>query len=83
MSDRDESAVEVPNSTLAKLKFSITNLWDEYGNTGSLVGDLFIQLLTAASGITIYLLFDGYVGFAGVVLAILPLLAILKWVVGL
>jgi len=74
---------DIPNGTLAKLRYSITNLWDEYGNEESIPVALFINLLFTAVGVGIYLWFDGLVAFAGAVWAILHVLAILKWVVGL
>jgi len=79
----DESAVEVPNSTLAKLRYAITNLWDRFGQQEQIGIALAANLLFTVFGILLYIGTDGLLAFIGAVWAILHVLAILKWAVGL
>jgi len=79
----DESAVEVPNSTLAKLRYSITNLWEDYGRQEQIGIAFAVNVGLTIIGTAIYATADGWIAFAGAVWAILHVLAIIKWVVGL
>lgn len=65
------------------LRLSITNLWDMFGNTESILIGLLINLSLAATGVAIALLFDGVVAFLGGVWAILNVIGVVKWVFGL
>jgi hypothetical protein len=74
---------DIPNSTLAKLRYAITNLWDRFGQQDRIGIALAVNLLFTVCGILVYSWGSGLVAFAGAVWAILHVLAILKWVVGL
>jgi len=74
---------DIPNSTLAKLRYAITNLWDRFGQQDRIGIALAVNMLFTVCGILVYSWADGLIAFAGAVWAILHVLAILKWVVGL
>jgi diacylglycerol kinase len=83
MSDRDESAVEVPNGMLAKFRYSITNLWDRFGQQDQIGIALAVNMLLTVFGILVYIWTDGILAFIGAVWGVLHVLAIIKWVAGL
>jgi hypothetical protein len=74
---------DTPNGTLAKLRYAITNLWNDYGQADSIPVALIINILLTAVGVGIVVWFDGLIELAGASWATLHVLAILKWAVGL
>jgi len=79
----DSDYSDVPTGKVAQLRYSITNLWDDLGSADDPKVGLFVSVLLALVGVFIYVNFSGWVGFAGVVWAILNLLGPIKWVLGL
>jgi len=82
MSDEDEE-YDMPTGRVAQLQYSISNLIEDFGQTDSIGLGLVINLFMVAMGIVIWAAFSGLVAFAGAVFAILHILAIVKWVLGL
>lgn len=79
----DDTDFTVPDSRIDRIKYSITNLWDEFGTTDSPLFGAVWNVSMALVGFIVMVYTDGLVALAGVSWAILHLLAIFKWVVGL
>lgn len=65
--------------SLYHLRESITNLWEEFGQTESALLGLAINTSLTLVGVAVYLTTDGLLAFAGAVWAILHILAIARW----
>jgi len=68
----------IPDGKLNKLTYSITNLWEDFGRTDSLLLGTVVNVALGALGLAVYIAADGLVAFAGAVWAILCGLAILR-----
>ena len=79
----DDSEFHVPEGKWNQLKYSIGNLLEEWANTDNPILGLVINLGMAAIGVVVWYFTSGIVAFAGGVWAILSILAIVKWVLGL
>lgn len=79
MSDQNKLAEKLPHN----LRVSITNLWDQLGQSQNILIGLLVNLSLAMTGVAIYLLTSGLVAYAGAVWAIINLIGIVKWVFGL
>lgn len=66
--------------SLSDLTLSISNLWEEFGQTDSPLIGLLVNGGLAATGVAIALAADGWVTYLGVVWAIINLSGIIKWV---
>jgi hypothetical protein len=81
--ETEDVDVDTPSLTsVAGLRYSIQNLWSDFGNTDSVSLGLVINLGLAAIGVLIYAFGSGWVAFVGAVWAILNVLGIVKWVFG-
>jgi hypothetical protein len=72
-----------PDSSLGKLKFAITNLWDRFGQQDQIGVALAINMLFTVFGILVYIWAEGWIAFIGAVWAILHVIAVVKWFIGL
>jgi len=68
-------------SKIGGLVYSITNLWDDFGSTDRPLLGLVINLGVAAIGVVVYLSTSGLVAYAGAFIAILSVLAVIRWMV--
>lgn len=68
---------------LASIRYSIGNLWDEFGSTDAPLLGLVVNLGLAAIGVLVYSQASGAVAFVGAAWAILNVLGVVKWVFGL
>jgi len=82
MSDEDEE-YDMPTGRVAQLQYSISNLIEDFGQTDSIGLGLVINLVMVGLGIVVWAAFSGLVAFVGAVFAIVHILAIVKWVLGL
>jgi len=83
MTDDENPYADRPDGKLNQLQYSISNLWDEFGNVDSVGVGLVVNLGLALIGVVIYWQTTGLVAVAGAIWAILNLLGIIKWVLGL
>lgn len=79
----EEELEDTMPTGLDQLQYVIGNLWDEFGSTESPLLGLTINLGLTAIGVLVYSQTTGVVAFLGAVWAILHVLAIGKWVIGL
>lgn len=79
----DHSMLDRWKYELSNLRASITNLWDDFGGTTAPLLGLVVNLGLAAIGLVIYWQTSGLIAYAGGTWAILHILAIVKWVIGL
>lgn len=82
MSDENDKW-DIPTGRFAQLQLSISNLWDEFGQTESIGLALVINLGLAALGMIGYVALSGIPSYIAGVWAVLNLLGIVKWVLGL
>lgn len=68
----------IPDGKLNKLTYSIGNLWEDFGQSDSLLLATAVNVALGALGLAVYLVADGIVAFAGAVWAILHALAIVR-----
>lgn len=80
--DLDDEAGRPSVTSWGGLRYSVQNLWSDFGNTDSVGLGLVINLGLAAVGVLIYAFGSGWVAFVGAVWAILNVLGIVKWVFG-
>jgi len=83
MSDDESDFAEMPSGKVARLKYSINNLWEDFGNVDSIGLGIVINLGLAAIGVIGYVWLSGLVAYVALVWAILNVLPILQWVLGL
>jgi hypothetical protein len=73
----------MPSGKVARLKYSINNLWDEWGNVDSIGLGIVINLGLAAIGVLGYVWLSGILAYVAAVWAILNVLPVLQWVLRL
>lgn len=78
-----DDELDLDNQGLSDLKFSIQTLWERFGNVDSMVVGTIINLLLASLGILVFVATTGWLSYLGVVWAIMNLLPIVQWVLGL
>jgi hypothetical protein len=83
MTEEESDYADVPSGKLNQLKFSISNLWDEFGKTDSLGFAFVVNTGMILVGLVVFLAFDGLVSYAGAVWAISNSYPIIQWVFGL
>lgn len=83
MTEDSDTDFHVPKGKMNQLKYSITNLWDEFGRADSPLIGFLVNGLMIALGIGVYVALSGLAAYVGAVFAILNGLAILKWVLKL
>lgn len=83
MTEDESDYADVPSGKLTQLKFSISNLWDEYGHTDTLGYAFAVNLSMASLGMVVFLVLDGWLSYAGAVWAIFNSYPIIQWVFGL
>lgn len=76
----DDSKLELPDGKLTRLKYSITNLWDDLGRTDSAAFGFLVNGGLALIGGVVALFTTGWIQFIAVAWAILNLIPIFKWV---
>jgi len=69
MSEESDYA-DMPTGRIARIKYSITNLWDSFGRTDSLGLGVVINLSMIALGIIVYMATSGLLSYVGAVWAI-------------
>lgn len=82
MTDPD-SDVDVPDGGFAQLKYSITNLWQSFGRTDSVLVAFMVNGMLALLGVLVFLTMDGIPSVLGAIWAILNTLPLVQWVLGL
>lgn len=85
MNSPDDDLDDAPSPTggLTSLKYSVGNLWDDFGSTSSPVFGLVINGGLAAIGVLVYLETTGVLAAIGLVWAILNALGVIQWVFAL
>lgn len=67
-------------SKLEQVRYSVSNLFDSFGEASVGVG-LLVSIGLAAPGLFVWLQFDGVVAIVGLLWAIINLLGPVKWVI--
>jgi hypothetical protein len=83
MTENESDYADAPDGKFNQLKYSVTNLWDEFGNTDSLGFAFVVNTAMILLGVVVFLTFDGLVSYAGAVWAIFNSYPIIQWVFGL
>jgi hypothetical protein len=83
MTQEESDYAGMPSGRIARIKYSISNLWDSFGRTDSVGLGVVINLGMVALGIIVYMATTGLLQYAGVVWAIFNAYPLLKWVFGL
>jgi len=85
MSDEDTQTPYdgMPGGKIAQLRYSISNLWDDFGQTDSLSLALIINTGMILLGLLVFLAFDGCASYVGGVWALFNAYPIVQWVFGL
>lgn len=68
----------IPDGKLNTLTYAIRNLWEDFGQSDSLLLATAVNVALGALGLAVYLVVDGVVAFVGAVWAILHALAIIR-----
>jgi len=82
MSEESDYA-DMPSGKVARIKYSISNLWDSFGRTDSVGLGVVINLSMIALGVVVYMSTSGIPSYAGAVWAIFNCYPFAKWVFGL
>lgn len=82
MSDDTNPYDGMPSGRLARLKYSISNLWDDFGHVDNLAVGVMINLALVLSGVAIAIGTDGWVSMLGVAWAVLNAYPLVQWVIG-
>lgn len=83
MTDNESDYSDIPDGKLNQLKFSISNLWDEYGHTDTLGLAFVINAGMILLGVLVFVLTTGWLSYAGAVWALFNSYPIIQWVFGL
>jgi len=70
MTENESDYSGMPTGRIARIKYSISNLWDSFGRTDSLGLGVIINLSMIALGIIVYVLSSGLLSYVGAVWAI-------------
>jgi hypothetical protein len=70
MAENESDYSGMPTGRIARIKYSIHNLWDSFGRTDSLGLGVVINLSMIALGIIVYVLSSGLLSYVGAVWAI-------------
>jgi len=79
--DSDYSGM--PSGRIARVKYSIGNLWDSFGRTDSIGLGVIINLSMIALGVIVFYTTSDLVSYAGAVWALFNSYPFVKWVFGL
>lgn len=79
----DSEQLEIPDSKRGRLRYSVGNLFENFGSTSSPMLGLVVNLGLAAIGLLVYWQTTGIVAFVAGVWAILNALGVVQWVMGL
>lgn len=82
MSD-EEPFADAPSSKTGRVKYAISNLWDDFGHVDNPYLGLVINCGLASLGLVLFVATSGLVSYLGVVWALLNLLPVFQWVLGL
>jgi len=82
MSD-DNDFSDIPTGKTARLRYSINNLWDQWGNVDNERLGLVINLGLASFGVLAWVAFSGLLAWAGVAWAVLNIVPVIQWVLRL
>jgi len=81
MADEQSDYSDMPSGRIAQLKYSVSNLWDEFGHTSSIGLGFVINSSMVALGILVFVLSSNqWASYAGVVWAIINGYPLLQWV---
>lgn len=83
MTENESDYADAPDGKLNQLKYSVTNLWDELGNTDTIGLGFIVNGSMILLGLVVFLATDGLVSYAGAVWAIFNSYPIIQWVFGL
>lgn len=83
MTDDDSDFADMPSGRRARLQYSISNLWDQFGNVDNVALGLTINIGLASLGLIAFVLGDGLVAWAGIAWAILNGYPLIQWALGL
>lgn len=72
---------DVPDTRTGQIRYSVTNLWDEFGHTEHLGLALVVNCGLAALGALVWWRTSGIVAFVGFVWMLINLLGVVKWVI--
>lgn len=75
-----DDEIEMPDGRLARLQYSITNLWDQFGNVDSIQLGIVINVGVGLLGLLLYALTDGWLAVAGIAWFVLNVFPVLRWV---
>jgi hypothetical protein len=80
---QDSDYSDMPSGKVARIKYSITNLWDSFGRTDSLGLGVVINLGMVLLGIIVFMTTSGILSYVGAVWALFNCYPFVKWVLGL
>jgi hypothetical protein len=83
MTENESDYVDMPSGKVARIKYSISNLWDSFGRTDSLGLGVIINLSMILLGIIVYMATSGLLSYVGVVWALFNCYPFVQWVFGL
>jgi len=81
MSEPDEPAEWTQYSRLGQLRYSISNLLDDFGHTDSLGFGTVINSSMVLAGVGVYVGLSGWLSYVGAVWALVHVVAIVKGVI--
>lgn len=71
----------IPTGKLAQLKYSVSNLWDEFGNVDNLVTGTLINLAIGLPGLAGWLMIDHWLSVVGLLWFLMHVVAIVHgWI---
>lgn len=83
MTDQDSDFQDMPTGRTARLKYSISNLWDQWGNVDNEWLGAVINVGLAMFGVVAFVFGSGLVSWAGAAWAVLNLVPVIQWVLRL
>lgn len=83
MTNDDNPYRDAPDGKLARLRYSISTLWEGFGNVDSVGLGIVINCGLAALGVVVFVATSGLLSYAGAVWAILNIAPVVQWVLGL
>lgn len=83
MTDSESDYSGMPSGRIARLKYSVSNLWDSFGRTDNARLGAIINLSMIALGVIVYFATTGWLSYVGVVWAIFNSYPLIQWVMNL
>lgn len=83
MSDENNPYDGMPSGKVAQLRYSISNLWDDFGHTDSVSLGVVINLGMVLLGVLVAFATDGWLSYLGAFWALFNSYPFVQWVLNL